>query len=127
MKIKVTFIMLTMVFLFQSLSAQNWDLVWSDEFEGSSLNSAYWTRETGGHGWGNNELQYYTSRDTNAFVQNGVLTIRALQENYGGKNYTSARLITKGKVFYQYGKVEARIKLPYGQGIWPAFWMIDVI
>ena len=103
---------------------QAWKLVWSDEFDGTTLNTTNWTRETGGDGWGNNELEYYTNRDVNAFVSDGMLTIKALQESYGGKNYTSARLITKGKRFFKYGKIEARIKLPYGQGIWPAFWTL---
>jgi len=110
--------------LSQSIFPQAWKLVWSDEFEGTTLNTTNWTRETGGNGWGNNELEYYTDRDANAFVSDGVLTIKAIQENYGGRNYTSARLITKGKRFFQYGKIEARLKLPYGQGIWPAFWTL---
>ncbi|MCF8241623.1 MAG: family 16 glycosylhydrolase [Melioribacteraceae bacterium] len=107
-----------------SLSAQTYTLVWSDEFSGTQLNESIWTRETGGGGWGNNEWQYYTDRDTNAFVQDGKLTIRALEESFGGRDYTSARLITKDNKSFQYGKIEARMKLPYGQGIWPAFWML---
>lgn len=110
--------------LSQSIYSQAWKLVWSDEFDGTTLNTTNWTKETGGDGWGNNELEYYTNRDVNAFVSDGVLTIKALKESYGGKNYTSARLITKGKRFFKYGKIEARLKLPYGQGIWPAFWTL---
>lgn len=104
--------------------AQGWKLVWSDEFEGTTLDPSNWTRETGGGGWGNNELQYYTDREVNSFVSNGKLTIKAMQESFGGRNYTSARLKTQGKRFFKYGKIEAYIKLPYGQGIWPAFWML---
>lgn len=99
-------------------------LVWSDEFNGSSLNTSKWNYETGGGGWGNNELQYYTNRKDNAYVSGGALHIRAKKESYGGKNYTSARLNTNGKFTFTYGYVEARIALPSSQGIWPAFWML---
>ena len=104
--------------------AQAYRLIWSDEFDGSSLDLSKWTRETGAGGWGNSELQYYTDREVNSFVSGGFLTIKAMMESYGGSSYTSARLITKNKKVFKYGKVEARIKLPYGQGIWPAFWML---
>ena len=99
-------------------------LIWSDEFNGSSLNTSKWNYETGGGGWGNNELQYYTNRKDNAYVSGGALHIRAKKESYGGKNYTSARLNTNGKFTFTYGYVEARIALPSSQGIWPAFWML---
>ncbi|MCF8226456.1 MAG: family 16 glycosylhydrolase [Bacteroidales bacterium] len=109
-----------------SANAQCFELVWSDEFDYNGYPDAnVWTPEEGGGGWGNNESQYYTSNDLdNAKVENGFLTITALKENFEGNEYTSARLITKGKINFQYGKIEARIKLPYGQGIWPAFWMM---
>jgi beta-glucanase (GH16 family) len=107
-----------------SVYAQNWELVWSDEFSGTSLDLDSWTRETGGGGWGNNELQYYTDREVNSFISDGRLIIKAQAESYGGRNYTSARLKTQNKKFWKYGKIEARMKLPYGQGIWPAFWML---
>jgi len=103
---------------------QNYQLVWSDEFIGREVDKNIWTYETGGHGWGNEELQYYTGRDTNAYIQDGKLIIQALKENYGAKNYTSARLITQDKKSFNYGKIESRMKLPYGKGIWPAFWML---
>ncbi|GAB2496939.1 glycoside hydrolase family 16 protein [Promicromonospora xylanilytica] len=100
-------------------------LTWSDEFDGaagSAPNGANWNLETGGGGWGNNELQTYTSsRSNSALDGNGNLVITARQE---GGGYTSARLTTKGKVQPQYGRLEARIKIPRGQGIWPAFWML---
>ncbi len=75
-------------------------------------------------GWGNNELQYYTDRPDNATVENGFLLITAQQEAFNGYGYTSARLQTKGKLQQQYGRFEARIRLPYGQGMWPAFWLL---
>jgi len=103
----------------------NPDLIWSDEFDYTGLpDPDKWNMETGGGGWGNNELQYYTDREENAVVGDGVLTITALEESYGGRDYTSARITTQNKFDVKYGKVEARIKLPYGQGIWPAFWML---
>jgi len=109
-----------------SIHPQNYQLVWSDEFSGSAIDAANWTYEigTGGNGWGNNELQYYTNRDVNSYILGGSLVIEAKKESYGGRSYTSARLITKGKKYFTYGKIEARIRLPYGQGIWPAFWML---
>ncbi|OCL27219.1 hypothetical protein U472_07045 [Orenia metallireducens] len=99
-------------------------LVWSDEFNGTEIDTTVWTHEIGGTGWGNNELQYYTDRPENSRVENGNLVIEARQESYKGKSYTSARLITENKIDFQYGRIEARIKLPYGQGMWPAFWML---
>lgn len=102
-------------------------LVWSDEFSGTQVNLANWTYQIMGDG-GNNEWQYYTSRPVNSWVGNGMLTIQARKEDYvvGGQtyHYTSARLRTAGKQDFLYGKMEARIKLPKGQGIWPAFWMM---
>ncbi|OIA98596.1 1,3--beta-D-glucan 3-glucanohydrolase [Paenibacillus sp. LC231] len=107
-------------------AAPNWNLVWSDEFNGTSLNRANWTPEigTGSGGWGNNELQYYTDRAQNVQVTGGNLVITAQKESYGGMNYTSARIKTQNLKSFTYGKVEARIKLPSGQGLWPAFWML---
>jgi Glycosyl hydrolases family 16 len=100
-------------------------LVWSDEFNGSTINSANWTFETGGGGWGNNELQNYTSRTENARILNGSLIIEARRENFGGNAYTSARMKTQGKQSFGINTwVEARIDAPQGQGIWPAFWML---
>jgi beta-glucanase (GH16 family) len=106
-----------------------WQQVWSDEFalpDGSPPDSANWGYETGNGsgGWGNNEWEYYTSRTNNARIQSGRLVIEADAESYGGYNYTSARLLTKGKWSWTYGRIEASIKLPRGQGIWPAFWML---
>lgn len=101
------------------------NLFWSEEFDYSGLPDAnIWNMETGGGGWGNNELQYYTNSEENASVGGGILTITAKEQAYGGRNYTSARITTQNKFDFKYGKIEARIKLPYGQGIWPAFWML---
>ncbi|CAL9380180.1 Beta-glucanase [Nocardiopsis dassonvillei] len=101
-------------------------LIWSDEFDGpsgSAPSAANWNHETGNHGWGNNELQNYTnSRANSALDGNGNLVITARQEADG--SYTSARMTTQNKVQPRYGRVEARIKIPRGQGVWPAFWML---
>ncbi len=107
-------------------AATSWNLVWSDEFNGTSLNTSNWSCEigTGSSGWGNNELQYYTDRTQNLQVTDGNLVITARKESYGGMNYTSARIKTQELQSFTYGKIEARIKLPSGQGLWPAFWML---
>lgn len=107
-------------------AATSWNLVWSDEFNGTSLNTADWTAEIGigSSGWGNNELQYYTNRSQNLQVTGGNLVITAQKESYSGSSYTSARIKTQGRKSFTYGKIEARMKLPSGQGIWPAFWML---
>ncbi len=100
---------------------------WSDEFNYTgSPDGNKWTYDigTGSNGWGNAEQQYYTDRTDNAFVSNGTLKITAKAENFGGKSYTSARMLTKGKFVMQYGKVEVRAKLPVGGGTWPAIWML---
>ena len=103
--------------------AKEWKLVWSDEFDGNRLDMSKWTYDVGGYGWGNNELQYYTD-GANIRVLNGKLIIEARKKPFGGNEYTAARITTHGKAFWTYGKIEARIKLPIGQGIWPAFWML---
>lgn len=102
-------------------------LVMADEFDTNGApNSNIWGYNigTGSNGWGNNELQYYTNRPENVTVQNGVLIITAQKESYQGASYTSARLLTKGKFEQAYGRFEARIRVPYGQGMWPAFWLL---
>ena len=110
----------------QVKAESSWKLVWSDEFDGDSLNTDVWTRETGGSGWGNNELQYYTDRTDNSYVSDGTLKIVAKRENYSNCRFTSARLKTAGKKSFKYGKMEARIKVNGGNqdGVWPAFWMM---
>ncbi|MBR4264047.1 MAG: family 16 glycosylhydrolase [Paludibacteraceae bacterium] len=99
-------------------------LVWSDEFNGDQLDESVWSYNTGGNGWGNNEKQYYTDRPENIRVQNGMLEIEARKEQYQNNEYTSARIMSKGKKTFTYGKFESRIKFPGGKGTWPAFWMM---
>jgi len=104
-----------------------WRLVWSDEFNqtnGSGVDPAKWRYDTGGLGWGNKELEYYTLRTNNCRIEDGHLVIEAQREEFDGQHYTSARLLTLDKASWTYGLVEARIKIPRGQGIWPAFWML---
>jgi len=104
--------------------SQGWNLVWSDEFDGTKIDPKDWVFDKGGSGWGNVEMEYYTDRPENARLENGMLVIEARQEQYDRLNYTSARINTHGLHEFQYGRIEARMKLPYGQGIWPAFWML---
>ena len=102
-------------------------LVMSDEFDVEGApNSEIWNYDigTGVDGWGNNELQYYTDRSENVTVQNGLLVISAIEEDYNGSSFTSAKLLTKGKFSQAYGRFEARIKVPGGSGLWPAFWLL---
>ena len=99
--------------------------LWSDEFNvDGAPNSSKWGYDLGAGGWGNNELQYYTSRPENIIVQNGVLKIMALKESYLGSSYTSARILSKGKFSFKYGRVDIKAKLPAGAGTWPALWML---
>jgi beta-glucanase (GH16 family) len=105
-----------------------WQLAWSDEFEGpagAEPDPQKWVYDVGGNGWGNKELQYYTSRRENSFLDgNGALVIRAIAEPYMGRSYTSARLKTAGKFTTTYGRIEVKAKVATGQGLWPAFWML---
>jgi beta-glucanase (GH16 family) len=111
---------------------QAWTLVWSDEFstqDGSSPDPKKWTYDLGGKGWGNQELESYTDRPENAHIEKGNLVITAQKESFTGadgitRDYTSARLKTQGLFVQTYGRIEARIKIPEGQGMWPAFWML---
>ncbi len=109
------------------LHYDGWELVWHDEFDGNTINTANWVFETGDGcpnlcGWGNNEQQYY--RAQNAWVEDGILTIEARRESVGNRQYTSARMKTQGKQSFQYGRIDIRALLPKGQGIWPALWML---
>lgn len=114
----------------QTLPQRNWEMTWSDEFNGNagtSPDASKWTYDigTGNSGWGNQELQYYTSRPENiAMDGNGNLVITARKEIFNGAPFSSARIKTKGLFAQAYGRFEARLKTPYGPGIWPAFWML---
>ncbi len=108
------------------LSYAGYTLVWNDEFSGSSINTNNWNFETGGGGWGNNELEYYTNSTNNAYLSNGNLIIEARKETVGSNNYTSARMTTQNKKTFQYGRIDIRAKLPVAQGLWPALWMLGV-
>ncbi|WP_157491330.1 family 16 glycosylhydrolase [Flammeovirga sp. SJP92] len=112
--------------LIHPIQAQEcYELVWSDEFEyNGAPDPEKWSFDIGGNGWGNNEDQYYTDRLTNAQVSGGALKITARKESFGGKSYTSARVISKNTGDWLYGKIEVRAKLPTGQGTWPAIWML---
>jgi len=99
-------------------------MIWSDEFNPKTLNTGNWTYETGGGGWGNNELEYYTTNSKNLFLTGGYLVIEAREEIVGTNNYTSARIKTQNKKTFTYGRIDVRAKLPKGQGLWPAIWML---
>ena len=99
-------------------------LAWSDEFTANTISSANWSYDTGGSGWGNNELEYYTNSSKNAYTTGGYLVIEARKETIGTNNYTSARMISKDKKTFTYGRIDFRAKLPKGQGVWPALWML---
>ena len=101
-----------------------WRLAWHDEFETAIGPDWVFDIGTGSNGWGNNELEFYTSRPENVRVENGVLVIEARKEAYSSRGYTSARLKTEGRITFKYGRIEARIQVPRGQGVWPAFWAL---
>jgi len=103
---------------------RNYELVWSDEFDGTELNADNWSIEVNGNGGGNNEKQYYTDRSDNLRIEDGMLVIEAKKESYESKEYTSARIKTADLQEFAYGKVEVRLKVPSGTGTWPAFWML---
>jgi beta-glucanase (GH16 family) len=113
-------------------SSNDWTLTWSDEFDGpdgSAPDSTRWNFDVGGHGWGNDELQTYTDRIDNAYIENGHLVIKAIKSPFTGadgiaREYTSARLNTLGHFSQTYGRFEACIKIPVGKGMWPAFWLL---
>lgn len=106
------------------MASKYWLLVWQDEFESSEIDRTKWQLDVGYTGKTNNEMEIYTDRTENVYIENSCLVIAARKESYSGYHYTSARLKTKGLHSWTYGKVEALIKIPSGQGIWPAFWML---
>ena len=109
---------------------EGWELIWNDEFKNPELNLDKWSYEIGGHGWGNNELQFYTDNDSTSFIEDGNLVLRAkvVPQGTGSPDnlryFTSARLRTSGKGDWRYGRIEVKAKLALGQGIWPAIWML---
>jgi len=113
-----------------AFAQQAWVPSWADEFDGTSLATSNWEVMTGNGqaygnpGWGNNELQYYTGRPQNIVVSGGMLSIIARAESFGGFNYTSARIRSLNRRDFTYGRIESRMKVPAGQGIWPALWML---
>jgi beta-glucanase (GH16 family) len=126
---KTRFFLLLLLFLLPVfISAQNWQVVWHDEFEGESLDLEKWSYQTGTGseygliGWGNNELQYY--REQNVTVSDGLLHITSKRENYNGKSYTSGRIRTIDKGDWTYCRIEFRAKMPLGKGLWAAVWML---
>ncbi|MDK2886546.1 MAG: hypothetical protein PWP54_1104 [Thermosipho sp. (in: thermotogales)] len=138
MKQILVFLLISITFVLGScennnFNADNWKLIWSQEFDDSVIDRNVWNFEIGnGHskgipGWGNNELEYYTDGE-NAYIQNGILVIEARKEGrrdaYGTYNYTSSRMTTQGKFEVKYGRIEVRAKFPYGKGLWPAVWML---
>lgn len=128
-KLTIYILLSPLFFLFskktQSQTEKSYKLVWSDEFNTDGLpDTTKWGYNLGAGGWGNNEAEYYTSRADNAAISNGILKITVKKEAYYGSDYTSARLLTKGKFSFKYGKVEARAKAPAGAGTWPAIWML---
>jgi beta-glucanase (GH16 family) len=127
---KNSFLTAALLLVANLVSAQCPKLVWADEFDGNQLDNTKWTAQIGqgcdnfgNCGWGNNELQYY--RAENASVSNGTLKIQARKENFDRSSYTSSRLRTINKGDFKYGRMEARMKMPIGRGIWPAFWMLN--
>lgn len=116
-------------------SIDDYALVWSDEFDGNSIDESKWSYDLGDGcdispdlcGWGNNELEYYTDRSDNSFIDDGKLVIKAKKESplyLGQHQYTSARMVTKNKGDWKYGRIDVRAKMPIGQGLWPAIWML---
>ncbi len=103
---------------------EGYELVWHDEFDGAQIDRTNWTFDTGGYGFGNGEAQYYTERPENVRIENGLLVIEARFEKYENSYYTSAKLWSKDLQEFQYGRIEARTKVPSGAGLWPAFWML---
>ncbi|MBS1950876.1 MAG: glycoside hydrolase family 16 protein [Bacteroidetes bacterium] len=126
----IFFLLLLSGSLYDHFSSEKRKLVWCDEFDYSGRpDSTRWNYDLGDGcptvcGWGNNEAQFYTKSLNNAHVENGMLTIEAIKETKNGKEFTSARLVTKNKGDWKYGRVEVRAKLPHGNGTWPAIWML---
>ena len=123
MHTKTTLLSLAMLIL--TGTAAHSAVVWADEFNDEVINKDIWTYDVGGHGYGNGQFEYNTARSENSYIDNGSLVIKAIRENYGDNQFTSARMLTQGRFAFQYGSLEARIKMPNTEnGLWPAFWML---
>ena len=105
-------------------NVDTWELIWADEFDKAAIDTTNWCYDIGGDGWGNGELEYYTDRTDNSYIENGCLVIVAKKESYSGKYYTSARMKTQGLRSFTYGKIEAKIKATNANGKWIAFWTL---
>jgi len=123
-KIKLLLACLAIIACLPAIAQHKWKLVWKEAFNGTKLDTSRWNYEVNDHGGGNHELQYYTARDTNVFVKNGLLHIRGLKEDYLTRHYTSGRITTRYKADFTFGKIEVRAKVPAGRGMWPAIWMM---
>jgi beta-glucanase (GH16 family) len=111
-----------------SLEEEEFQLVWNDEFDTDGrLDSNKWSYDLGGHGWGNKESQLYTDRIENARIENGILIIEVIKETYDSSEYTSARIVTKNKGDWKYGRIEVKARIPNGTGTWPAIWMLPTL
>lgn len=124
MKYKGIILLLAALFASVTSFGQCEILIWEDDFNSGGLRTDYWNVELDNSGGGNDELQYYTPRESNVYIENGNLVLKALEEDFQGRTYTSGKVTTKGFVDWRYGRIEASIKLPEGRGIWPAFWMM---
>jgi len=103
---------------------QNWKLIFEDNFSNNQLDLTKWSNDIGGNGFGNKEWQYYTDRTNNVFIDSNQLVLKAIKEDYEHLHFTSGKIWTKGKFNFTYGKIEVRAKLPIGNGMWPAIWMM---
>lgn len=106
------------------LEREGWTLIWQDEFEGTELDTTKWNYEVNGDGGGNNELQYYVRSKNNSYIRDGKFVIKAMRQDYKGKPYTSARVNTRYKAGWKYGRFDIRARTPIQQGVWPAIWML---
>ncbi len=123
------FIYLSLSFIFLGCSSNQRQLVWQDEFDGTELDRSKWTAYVGDGcpqmcGFGNNELQYYTDQPSNVNLLHGILTITALADSFKTRAFSSAKLVTKGKADWKYGRMEVKARIPQGRGNWPAIWML---
>lgn len=125
---RIAAILFSLFFVAGSAAAQDWQLVWSDEFDvDGSPDPSKWVFDIGSGGWGNQELQYYTDRTENVVIEDGILKIHAINEYYSNSQYTSGRITTRGKASWLYGRVDVRAKLPIGRGTWSAIWMLPEV